>query len=57
LAATSNQVLLVPQAVDLDINLATASDNNLDKMCSNKLSIKSPRKCTRLKTTRKIKML
>jgi hypothetical protein len=48
---------LVPQAVDLDINLATASGNNLDKMCSNKLSIKSPRKCTRLKTTRKIKML
>lgn len=57
LATTSNQVLLVPQAVALDINLATASDSNLDKMFSNKPSIKNPRKCTRLKTTRKIKML
>ncbi len=57
LKATSNQVLLVPRAIALDSNQATASDNNLDKMYSAKLSINNPRKCTRLLTNRKIKML
>ena len=56
LTATSSQVLLVPRAIALDSNQATASDNNLDQIYSTKLSIKNPRKCTRLKTTRKIKM-